>query len=113
MADTSDADKRRHHRVACNQVHRIAPYTGAMPRDDEFVSVVFNDISKSGFSFFADRPPEATEIVLSLDFDPPRRIAARIVNHRPEPRSGRYIVGCAFTGRLDPVATESPVGVVS
>jgi hypothetical protein len=109
MADESDPNKRRHHRVPCNQVHRIAPYAGAAPRDEDFKPVMFNDISKSGFSYFTDRVPETTELVVLLDVDPPSRICARVVNHRPGLKNGELIVGCAFTGRLnaEPSASAS------
>lgn len=113
MAETSDPNKRRHHRVPCNQVHRVAPYNGVMPRPDEFTPVMFNDISKSGFSYFTEQPPEIKEIVLCLDLDPPRCVAARIINCRPAPQRGRFIVGCEFTGRLDQAEEKQSIAAVS
>jgi hypothetical protein len=108
---------------------RVAPVRGAeIPEESAYIRVRCHDLTRSGFSFFLDEPPEFTRLVAAFG-DPPDAICVRaevihfehVLVHpmgtverfegkasRPgrvaatgQPAVPMVLVGCRFTGRLE------------
>jgi len=84
--------------------HSIAPYSGGpIPPAEAFVAVPFFDVSRSGFSFYADCVPGSPFLIVAMNVaDQAVHVTARVVHHRSNPEVGGkpYIVGCQITGRV-------------
>jgi len=93
---------RNHHYY--REPNRIAPYSGGpIPPEETFVAVPVFDISRSGFSFYADRVPGSPFLIVAMNVaDQVVYVTARVVHHRSNPELGGkpYIVGCQLTGRV-------------
>jgi len=82
----------------------IAPmYGDALPSRKKFFTVVCDDISAGGLSFYLENPPEFEKLVVALG-QPPAvsfftaevvRVMDRQLNGQPV-----HLVGCRFTGRV-------------
>jgi PAS domain S-box-containing protein len=83
---------------------QIAPiYGGAIPQKKDFRYVQCHDISRGGFSFYLNEPPDYEDLVIALGSPPQLNyLAARVTRVAEEEReSGTVcVVGCRFTGRL-------------
>ena len=99
------SEKRKSKRVAYEITMQIAPYDGTIvPDADEFQPVVTRDLSPTGISFYTSAEPTTDQIVLMIgDHRQPSYITARIVRSQQGyyQRKRQYLVGCAFTGRID------------
>lgn len=93
-------EQRSSNRLTFRQTQRIAPYSGgAMPPDDDFLTVPFSDISQGGFSYLTELVPEYRQLVVAMQIhDEVIPVQARIVNHRR--KGAQYIIGCRFEGKI-------------
>jgi hypothetical protein len=94
------AERRAHPRTPCWHKCRIAPYQGGVHLiDRNFELVQLNDISVGGFSYWATRWPQDTEVAFILTDHP---TAAVFLSHVRHVRylMGRYIVGCQIVRLL-------------
>jgi hypothetical protein len=91
---TLPTERRAHPRTPCSQLCRIAPYRGgAGLRDRNFELVQLNDISAGGFSYWATRWPQDSELAFVLTDRPTAAVFLSQVRHL-RPMAGRFIVGC-------------------
>lgn len=106
-ASVSESSERRgKERRGYRCVQRLAPLSGDnMPGLSQFCDVECHDLSAGGFSFVATEPPDCETLAVELGKAPVLiYVTARIV-HISEIWSGaetRFLIGCRFTGRLDP-----------
>jgi hypothetical protein len=94
------SDKRKSNRLAFQRTQRIAPYTdGPLPPDDAFYIVPFSDISRGGFSYLADRPPQNRALIVAMEIhEQVVLMRAKVMNHRK--RGQQFVIGCRFEGRI-------------
>lgn len=105
VAESANAERRRHQRHAYPCLRRVAPYDGfSFPKDDEFCEIRCRDLSAAGISFLIqDRPPSG---LLAVDLGGPPGssclVAARVVHCQgmTGDEGGWRLVGCAFVKRL-------------
>ena len=103
--DEATTDERRDHdrrRYTCVQL--VAPLVPGEPLwPGDFDKRTFDDLSETGFAYFAPRPPETRHVAVALGVAPFTFLTAVVVNQAlvdgPEGRQHR--IGCRFTGRLD------------
>ena len=99
------SEKRKSKRVAYEITMQIAPYDGTtLPDADDFQPVVTRDLSPTGISFYTPAEPTADQIVLMVgDHRQPSYVTARVVRSQQGyyQRKRQYLIGCAFTGRID------------
>jgi GAF domain-containing protein len=83
---------------------QIAPmYTAALPAKREFFEVECKDISAGGVSFYLEREPDFTALVVGLGRMPDLAyFTARVARVVQESLNGKvyYVVGCRFAGRV-------------
>ncbi len=90
------------HSFPCVQL--LAPFDGEhLPGPEQLRQVLCNDLSPSGFSFFAFEKPETSQVIAALGQIPPEFFVAEIVHVRPTMTTNGhdYHVGCRFLRRLD------------
>lgn len=92
--------ERRHYRSR----QRVAPAElGEIPPPDEFREVDCADLSVSGFSFYAPKPPDYRSLVVGLGDETTTIYLNAVVVRWTEVRrefDTVYLVGCQFTGRM-------------
>jgi PAS domain S-box-containing protein len=97
-------DLRSSPRRTFNYRQRIAPIIdGAMPTRRDFFEVECRDISAGGISFFTEKRPDFTNLIVALGVAPLESFfVARIVRVvlAEEGSPLPYMVGCRFTGRV-------------
>lgn len=79
-------------------------FSGQLPDGEAFETVLCNDISVEGISFFLDRPPDTDTLVISLGTTPQLTfMLAQVVNQRSFLSNGgeSYRIGCRFLSKLD------------
>lgn len=106
-------EKRKSNRLAFRRTQRIAPYeSGPLPADDAFYIVPFSDISRGGFSYLAERPPEYRSLVVAMEIhEQVVLMHARVMNHRK--KGQQYVIGCRFEGRIEAQTDKSSVDAVA
>jgi hypothetical protein len=82
----------------------LAPYVeGIFPSPDDISAVKGYDISEAGIAFYLPHPPRYQEYVVVLgSVLRPIYVRARVVRVA---KKQMYLVGCRFTGRLQPPQT--------
>ena len=106
-ASVSDAsDRRGKQRRGYRCVQRLAPCDGdQMPGLSQFRDVECHDLSAGGFSFVTSEPPDCETLAVELGKAPVLIYVMACVVHVSEMWSGsetRFLIGCRFTGRLNP-----------
>jgi hypothetical protein len=85
----------------------VAPITdGQLPAPSEFESVECRDLSREGFSFFAEELPVAELLVVAMGSPPNLRFfTARVIGSPPASRHGKvgYQIECGFVSKLTQV----------
>ena len=73
-------ERRREKRVPCNIDLRVATYDGVTPPEQmDYLAMESRDISASGISFFAPKPPETDQIVMMIgDYRDAYFVTARV-----------------------------------
>ncbi len=98
-------ERRRRPRRSFAYFQRIAPTSdGRIPPLRTFRRVQCMDISGGGFSFLSSVMPTDTDYVVALGSPPVViHVAAHVAHVTPTDYEGQpmYVVGCAYTGRLD------------
>lgn len=111
-----DANRRGRKRSSYRCIQRLAPCTGQqVPELSEFREVVCQDLSAGGFSYLSTVTPEAETLAVELGKAPVLIYVTARVIHVSEVRSDgkrQFLIGCRFTGRLEPRAEEAAVGGV-
>jgi hypothetical protein len=106
---------RAHSRKMFLRTELIAPYVSArFPDPEDFTEIQCFDISVGGISFFLPSPPEHQKYILALGQAPQViytrvqvvRVAMTKLHTMP-----MYVVGCQFTGRIQPPG-KTPVTAV-
>jgi hypothetical protein len=103
---STGAERRAHPRRPVVLVAAIAPYVDRrFPAPAEFAEVQCFDISTGGISFFLPSPPTNTNYVAALGSGPGTIHAIVKVVHVKATKLHTlpiYLVGCQFTGRIQP-----------
>jgi hypothetical protein len=80
----------------------------SLPSLESFSPIESRDLSQGGMSFYCDAAPEDRWLIIRIaeDDGTNRLLTARIVRCEKDydDESMRFIVGCEFTGRLEPVS---------
>jgi hypothetical protein len=99
-------EKRKSARVPYQITIQAAPFDLVhVPTPRQFHPVVTRDLSTTGISFYATIKPATDHIVLMLgDRSNPTYLTAQIVRFQQGyyQRKRQFLVGCAFTGRIEP-----------
>lgn len=100
-------NRRRHQRCLFQHYQLIAPFDGEnMPGAEAFRSVLCQDLSQSGLSYFSPIAPQSRYVVIALGKVPFRFMLSEVVRAEPTSRGlGQYLVGCRFLGKLAADAT--------
>ena len=97
-------DVRTSKRVAYPFVQSVAPYyEGAKINQANFIEVVCQDLSVSGFSFWINRPPKCGRLLVKLQADPLTAylvVEVRHITQRDTPSGPMSLVGCQFQKRI-------------
>jgi len=96
--------RRRSARFSFPSVQLALPLVPGRPLNRHCVCRVrCYDLSRSGISFYWPRQPDFTQVCLGLgSHENLSWVKARVVHFRPiEDQESRYLVGCAFTERVD------------
>ena len=102
--EAAGSERRDHDRRNYSCLQLVAPYVEGEPvRPGDFDKRMFDDISETGFAYFAPRSPETPHVAVALGFAPFTFFTAKIVNRAlvESPEGRLYRIGCHFTGRLD------------
>ena len=97
-------DERRDHdrrHFACLQL--VASHVPGRPlQPGDFDKRLFDDLSETGFAYFAPQPPETKQVAVALGVAPFTFLTAEVVNQALSdgPEGRQYRIGCHFTGRL-------------
>ncbi|MGQ9506105.1 MAG: PilZ domain-containing protein [Thermogutta sp.] len=96
--------RRRSPRYSFEAVEWVAPVKGAtFPSLGDFVPIRCRDISKSGFSFWLDTPPDFQELIVRIQKGTNAVFVKAEVIHvtrHTASDSHKFLVGCRFTERL-------------
>ncbi len=96
--------RRRTPRYAFPAVHWIAPIKGdERPTPADFIPVRCRDISRSGFSFWLEEPPDFRELVARIQHGTEILYVKAEVIHVTRPADGStpgVVVGCRFEERI-------------
>jgi len=96
-------DRRTEGRIRVRAVQFIAPYIdGKLPGKHDFLRVIGNDLSMSGFSYLAAHTPPCEYLVVALGPYPHVFLAAQVIHATPIIVDHRslLVVGCQFIARL-------------
>jgi diguanylate cyclase (GGDEF)-like protein len=108
----SSSDLRAHERQMFLRTELMAPFKAQrFPAREEFSEIQCFDISVGGISFFLPHPPEQQNYILALGKAPQViyasvrvvRVAMTKLHTMP-----MYVVGCQFTGRIQPPGAAEP-----
>jgi len=104
VAGKTGREKRSSPRRNFQYRQAIAPmYGDAMPSRKKFFTVVCEDISAGGLSFYLENPPEFEDLVVALGQPPAISFfRAKVVRVMDRELNGQpvHLVGCRFTGRV-------------
>lgn len=102
-------DRRGQARRRFQRTQSIAPYVnGQFPGPEAFRDVQCRDLTSKGFSFWLPAPPDFSSLVVALGTDEDVKYLLAEVAHTDTVRvddKTAYVVGCCFTGRIDPDGT--------
>jgi hypothetical protein len=97
-------ERRTTRRFSYERVQLVAPVIGSeLPKPEDFVEVLFQDLSADGFSFFAAEELDCKQVVAKLGATPHIvPVLARVVHQRRAQRDDQpsYLVGCRIVRRL-------------
>ena len=96
-------ERRDHDRRPYTCLQLVAPYVPGKPLPvGDFDKRMFDDLSETGFSYFAPQPPETRQVVVALGVAPFTFFTAEVVNRDlvDGPEGRQYRIGCRITGRL-------------
>ena len=102
--EASTDERREHDRRQYALLQLVAPYVPGKPLPPgDFDKRMFDDLSETGFSYFAPRPPDTAQVAVALGVAPFTFLTADVVNRAEVdgPDGTRYRIGCHFNGRLD------------
>lgn len=97
-------DRRDGGRQSFHCVQLIAPYqNGKLPAASEFRHVRCQDLSAGGMSYYDDRAPEHTQLLVLLGTPPFTILKAEVAHHKQVfvDDQVEYFIGCRFTGRFE------------
>ena len=97
-------ERRAHDRRQYTCLQLVAPYVPGKPlQSGDFDKRMFDDLSETGFAYFAPQPPETQQVAVALGVAPFTFLTANVVNRAlaDGPDGTQYRIGCRFTGRLD------------
>lgn len=97
-------DRRRRKRRRYEAIQMVAPIVSdRLPSHREFRQVACRDISQDGIAFDWEKRPDFSEVVVVLGVRPnPIVVRARVMRAEPiADHSGRYVLGCQFTERVE------------
>ena len=97
-------ERRDHERRQYTLLQLVAPYVSGKPLPSgDFDKRMFDDLSETGFAYFAPHPPETTQVAVALGVAPFTFLTADVVNQAQfdGPDGTQYRIGCRFNGRLD------------
>jgi PAS domain S-box-containing protein len=102
LLDSPEADRRSKPRRAYPYKQLIAPLVGNdLPPRSAFQEVLCHDISASGFSFFAPRPPAQEFVMAAFGCGPALTyLTAQVVHCRRTADGSKFSVGCRYTSRV-------------
>jgi diguanylate cyclase (GGDEF)-like protein len=107
-------DRRGQARHRFVRTQSVAPYVkGEFPRPEAFRDVQCRDLTSKGFSFWHPTPPDFCSLVVALGRNGDVKYLLAEVTHTDMVRRGdktAYVVGCRFTGRIDPSGTPCALG---
>lgn len=100
----SRVQRRRSPRYSFEAVEWVAPVKdGKFPGLGDFLPIRCRDISKSGFSFWLDTPPDFEELIVRIQKGTSAVFVGAEVIHVTRHAAGatqEFLVGCRFTKRL-------------
>ena len=103
-SETAFDDRRLSQRSPFHVWQRLAPFQGEeLPRAEQFVQVLCDNVSTGGMGFYWPQKPEFTQICVLLGLPPQVEvIVAQVLHARPDhgPR-GEWLVGCRFLERIN------------
>ncbi len=102
LQDAPGSERRQKPRRAYPYIQLLAPMNGnRLPSRAAFEEILCHDISASGFSFFARRPPESDVIVVAFGTRATfTYLKANIVHCRRTEDGSQFLIGCHYTGRV-------------
>ncbi len=106
-ADGSPVERRSGERREYRFEQPLAPIIdGQLPTAADFANVRCRDIGAGGFAFLCDVPPGYRDLVVVLGTEPSKLYLTASIKHVTDCPTGekeKFLVGCEYTGRIDPI----------
>lgn len=101
--DAPTGERRANRRAPFRCVQLLAPFDGEhLPAQADYAALEFQDLSTSGFSYLADRPPQRRWVIAALGKTPFKFFVAEVAHERAAQCRGeaKVLVGCRFLRRI-------------